>query len=156
MAFDKAGFLKAGFVPRTADVPVPELAEYFPDGEPVWRVRGLTGHEIAAVNQRVDTGDRVRQIIAGLVSGSGKEQRDAAAKLAGHDGQTPVDIARRLEYLRLGSVEPSVDEDLASRLCQFFGVAFFGLTNKILELSGRGHVPGKQRPSGETTASERP
>ncbi len=47
MGFDASRFMKEKFLHRIEDVPVPDLKDFFPEGEePVWKVRGLTGQEM--------------------------------------------------------------------------------------------------------------
>jgi len=152
MSFDAAKFLGAGFTPRTAEVPVPDLAEFFSEGSPaVWKIRGLKGVEVSQANDAVDKYRNVAGLIGKILGGSEKEKIEAAIKTLGYDGSTPADVVKRLEYLRLGSVDPVVDRDLASRLCEFFPIEFYQITNEILTLTGRGHVPGKRNASGGTT-----
>jgi len=157
MEFDKERFLKAGFVPREADVAVPALRDFFsPGSEPIWRVRSLSGHEIARVNDKMENTRKVRAILEGLVSNDTAEVKNAVASIVGNTEETPADAVRRMHLLLAGTVSPdpkTLDIDLASRLLQFFGVTFYAITNKILELSGRGYVPGKEQPSGTTTGS---
>jgi hypothetical protein len=154
MGFDKERFLGAGFIPRTSDLQVPDLAEFFWDGsEAVWKVRGLKGIEVAQANDAVEKYKNVSGLIGKILGGTDKEKIEAAIKAMGYDGATPADVVKRLEYLRVGSVDPVVDWDLASRLCEYFPIEFYQITNEILTLTGRGHVPGKQNASGGTTES---
>ena len=64
--FDSKKFLKTKFTPRTADVPVPDLREFFSDGTPaVWKVRGLTGHELGRAAEAAERNKSVLAIIEG-------------------------------------------------------------------------------------------
>jgi hypothetical protein len=152
--FDSKKFLKTKFTPRTEEVPVPDLADFFPDGaKAVWKVRGLTGHELGRANEAADRNKNVVAILEGIASGVAKEQTEAVKQLLGVAGSTPHDIAKRLEHLVLGSMDPPCTPDLAVRLCETFPVEFFQITNRIVELTGRGQMPGKQQPSGEIPKS---
>jgi len=157
MGFDKSKFLKAGFVPREADVDVPALKDFFPEGSPaVWKVRSLSGHEIAKINEKIDNASKIRALMEGLVSAKTDDQKDAIAALVGNTDGTPTDAIRRIQYLMAGTVSPdpkTIDQDFAGRLLEYFGVTFYAITNKILELSGRGYIPGKKSPSGTTSES---
>ena len=87
------------------------------------------------------------------MSPDAKDKTEAVKGLMGVN-ETPADIAKRLEWLVLASVDPPCTLDLAVRLCETFPIEFYQLTNKIYELTGRGQVPGKQPPSGEIPKSE--
>lgn len=154
MPFDAKKFLKTKFTPRTVEVPVPDLAAFFPDGaKPVWKVRGLTGQELGRANEAAERNKNVAALLEGIASGVAKEQTEAVKELLGVGGSTPQDIAKRLEHLAIGSVDPKCPADLAIRLCETFPVEFFQITNRIVQLTGQGQMPGKQPPSGETPKS---
>jgi hypothetical protein len=155
MSFDAKKFLKTKFTARTADVPVPDLQAYFPDGEKaLWKVRGLTGRELGRANEAAEKNRNIAAILEGLAAGASKEKTEAVKELLGVGGTAPQDIAKRLEQLVMGSVEPPCTLDLALHLCESFPVEFFQLTNKIVELTGQGRLPGKPQPSGESEKSE--
>lgn len=154
MPFDAKKFLKTKFIARTEEVPVPDMAAFFPDdAKAVWKVRGLTGQELGRANEAAERNKNVAAILEGISSGVAKEQTEAVKELLGVGGATPADIAKRLEHLTVGSVDPKCTIDLAVRLCETFPIEFFQITNKIMELTGRGQMPGKQPPSGETPKS---
>ena len=154
MGFDSKKFLKMKFTERTFPVPVPDLKEFFADGtEAVWVVRGLTWQEVGRSAEAADRNKNIQAILAGLTSDTSKEKSEALRNLLGVGANTPADIAKRIEQLVAGSVDPKCTSDLAVRLCEVFPVEFYQLTNKIIELTGQGQVPGKQNPSGVTAAS---
>jgi len=154
MGFDKTKFLAGGFTPRTSEVQVPDMAGFFEDKAPaVWKVRGLKGVEVGQANEAMEKYRNVAGLVEKLLGGSDREKLDAAVKVLGYGEDTPADVVKRMEYLRMGSVDPVVDRDLASRVCEFFPIEFYQITNEILTLTGRGHVPGKQDASGGTTES---
>ena len=140
---------------RTEDVPVNGLRAWFAEGEAlVWRVRGLTTNEITRANEAVSKNRDMTKIMAKL---AGPEKADAVQELLGLDGKAPDEAVRRLNYLVLGSIEPTVDHPLAVRLADAFPVEFTVLTNKIIELTGLGKVPpGKSKPSGSDQMSALP
>jgi hypothetical protein len=155
MAFDSKKFLKTKFAPRTAEVSVKDLAPFFPEGaKAIWKVRGLTGHELGRANEAADRSRNVLGILEGIISQSSKEQTEAVKNLLGVGGTTPPDIAKRIELLLLGSVEPVCTQDLAVRLCETYPIEFFQITNMILKLTGQGSMPGKPMPSGAIPKSE--
>ena len=149
MAFDSKKFLKTKFSPRTEEVSVPDLQAFFREGErAVWTVRGLTGQELGRANEAAERNRNIAAILEGLASETAKEKAEAVKELLGIGGAAPQDIAKRLEQLTIGSVDPPCTPDLAVRLCEAFPIEFFQLTNKIMELTGRGQLPGKAQPSG--------
>jgi hypothetical protein len=154
MPFDSKRFLKSQFIPREDTVPVPDMQAFFPDGEdPVWTVRGLTGVEMAKANEAAERNRNISAILEGLVSRSKQEKIDSVRQLIGIDEKVPDDIAKRVELFILGSVEPKADTELALKVCTAFPIEFFEITNRITVLTGRGHVPGKPKPSGGTPKS---
>jgi len=158
MSFDIKKFAKTEFIPRTRAVPLPDLQEYFGEGEkPVWIVRNLSGHELGKVNEAVDKNRAIAGVLEGIVSSIAKDKIDAIKASLGLDDSTPNDIARRLEMLTLASVDPVIDHEVAVKLCEHFPAEFFALTNAITELTGQGaDVKKKQAPSMVTPPSETP
>lgn len=152
MGFDAARFMGEAFVNRTAGLPVKDLADWFDAGaDPVWVVRGLTGTELARAKEAQVRNKGLATAVEALMGGGDKEKAEAIRKLFGAGDQVPDEIARRIEMLIIGSVDPVCDLELALKICKVFPVVFYDLTNRITELTGRGHVPGKAVPSGETT-----
>lgn len=155
MGFDAKKFSKTKFQHRTEEIPVPDLAEFFPEGEaPVWKVRGLTGQELGMANEAADRNKEIVGIISGLTSRSDKEITEAVKQLIGVAGNTPTDIAKRIEHLRMGSVDPVCTQELAVRLCETFPIEFYQISNAIVRLTGQGQMPGKQKASGTTERSD--
>jgi hypothetical protein len=144
MGFDAEKFLNTRLQPRTADVPVPGLADWF-DGEdpPVWQVRGITGQELGQAKQAVESRKDIAALVAGILGGQSREKADAARKIMNLDDTVPAHVALRIHLVRLGSVAPESDEDLAVKLCTCFPVEFELIAKKILELTGQGQEPGK-------------
>lgn len=151
--FDKKKFMQAKFEPRTEDVPVPDLAEFFPDlkdGEiPVWKVRGLSGVELGHCSEEADRNKNISAIVDGMASSIPKEKTKAVKELLGVGGKVPQDIAKRIAHFEAGSVEPKVDKEFAVRFCKVYPVEFYQCTNTIMKLTGQGHVPGKPKGSGK-------
>lgn len=149
--FNSKLFLKTKFTPREADVPVPEMRDFFPEGAAaVWRVRGLTGQELGMAAEAGDRNKSIAAILEGLTASSGKDKAEAVKELLGIGGTTPADVSKRFEHMILGSVDPKVTLDIVVRICEVFPIEFFQITNKIIELTGRGQEPGKPKPSGRT------
>lgn len=153
-SFDVKAFMKEKFVPRVEEHPVPDLAAFYPDGaKAVWKVRGLTGQELGRAEEAAERNRNMSAIVDGLAAQASKDRTEALKDLLGLGGNTPADIAKRIEHLVLGSVDPVCTTDLAVRLCEAYPIEFYQITNRILQLTGKGMMPGKQTPSGETEKS---
>jgi hypothetical protein len=150
MSFDAKRFKNAKFSPRTEEVPAPELADFFADpAAAVFTIRGLSGVESGRCNEAAERNRNRAAIAEGIASGQAPEITAAVKELLGAGDQVPQDIAKRIEILILGAVEPQVDKELALKICRVYPLTFFDLTSRILQLTGRGHVPGKPPGSGK-------
>lgn len=149
--FDKKKFLQTQFVPRETIVAVPDMKNFFQEDEKSeWKVRGLTGVELAHTNEAVTRNKDIASILEGLISSNNQEKIESVKQLVGIDSKVPNDIAKRIELFVIGSVNPVVDTEIAVKICSVFPVEFYEITNKITLLTGQGHVPGKHKPSGMT------
>jgi hypothetical protein len=155
MGFDSKKFLKTKFRHREEEIRVPGLSEFFPDGDPVWKVRGLTGQELGRANEAADRSKIAVALVEALVKGGDDEKKKAAKDLLGVGTGAPEDVAKRMQYLMAGSVDPPCDHELAVRLCEAFPIEFLELTTAILRLTGQGQdFEKKSTPSGEIPTSE--
>jgi len=144
MAFDITKFNETRFTERTEDVPVEELNMFFDEKEkPVWKIRGLTSHEIAEAEAAVSRNKNVNALIEKLLSETQKEKLEGIKELVGMTDKTPDDIVKRLAHLRIGSIAPECTQEMAVRLANVFPTVFYDLTNKIYRLTGMGQTPGK-------------
>ncbi|WP_301585023.1 hypothetical protein [Halomonas alkaliantarctica] len=157
MQFDADKFASAAFKRREEDVPVKDLAAWFKgakDGEaPVWRVRGLTGEELARVNEAQARNRNKSAIIEALSSDKQEKMTDAIKELIGTGNSVPDDLARRIEMLTIGSVAPECTHQVAVKLAEAFPVEFYELTTKITQLTGLGSEPGKPKRSSNAQTS---
>lgn len=160
MEFDSERFLRERFRPRERAVPVPDLAPWFrdlPEGEvPVWRVRGLEGAELARVREAPGRAKTLEALARALAREGTAERAEALREALGLGGETPDDLARRIEMLMAGSVAPRCDRQLAQRLARVRPVEFYTLTDEITRLTGEGAEPGESSGSGGTPPSEPP
>ena len=157
MAFNEKKFMNTNFTPRTKDIPVPDLKDYFdPNTEPVFKVRGLTGPELARVHEAVDKHKNIAGLISGLLSGQTQEKIDSIRSALGVTDDVPAEIARRLEMISIACIEPKISLETAVKLSETFPIEFYEITTAISNLTGRGQLPGKQKSSGETQVSKRP
>jgi len=158
MGFDLKKFSKAKFEPRTEDVSVPALAGFFDEGEkPVFKVRGLTGEEMAKTNEAQSKAKNISAVVEALVGSNQNEKVSGLREALGMSEDTlPEDLAKRIEMLRYGCVEPALDLQTASKVFKVAPVEGFNLTNKIMILSGQGMTVGEHKASGKTRKSKQP
>lgn len=158
MGFAADRFVSARAQARTESIAVPDLKDWFePDEPPVWVVRGLSANDLVRADAAKESRRRESALVEALQSGAhGEIVRNLQAVLGRGDEVEP-DMARRVEILVAGSVDPACSVELAVRLGEHFPVVFFQLTNAILTLTGRGSdVEKKPQPSGPTPPSEAP
>lgn len=151
MAFDAAKFELAKFAPRTQRVEVKALADFFDDDEYFWEVRGLDSNELHRAIAASQTQKALEQILEAI--SKNKDQAKAAGSALGIHGDTPGEIAKRLEMLVAGSVNPSIDLPVAVKLAEKYPIEFLTLTNTITELTGMGFEYAKQSAASPETAS---
>ena len=155
---DLTKFMAANFAQREAIIDVPELKDFFDkDEKPTWTVRAMTAAELGRAKETASEGmSSLRSLISAL-SGSDADKASAIREAAGlSDEAVPQDVAQRIEFLVSASVSPQIkgeQRDIAVRLAEHFPTTFYQLTNKILELTGKGSELGKRRPSGKTKES---
>lgn len=158
MQFDTQKFAGASFQRREEDVPVPDLRDWFTDlkdgEEPSWRVRGLTGAELAAVNEAQTRNRGKNAVVEALESDNTEQVGDAIRELIGTGDSVPDDLARRIEMLVAGSVEPECPQNVAVKLAEAYPVEFYELTTKITQLTGQGSEVGKPKRSSGKSASK--
>jgi len=157
MAFDAGAFLAAKLETRTEDVRVPELAAWFGEGEePIWRVRGLVANELVKSESAKQRLSRETALLDALASGKYSSIVEGFRSLVGrNDEEVDPEVARRLELLCFGSVQPECSMELSVRMGEHFPVSFLLLTNTILKLTGQGSdAPKKRKSSGDDQTSE--
>jgi len=155
MTIDLEKFRNTEFNYRTMDIKVPELKEMAKDGaEPVWKIRGLTGAEMAKVRDAVRSNMDLEAIVDNLTSPLSKKKakiiKDAFGISDSKDEKLSDDYIRRLTILHLGSVDPIIEKSDAVKLAEVNGVVFQRITEQILILSGQGML-GESKASGTTS-----
>jgi len=152
MAFDAAKFERAKFQPRTKRVEVKGLADFFDDDECMWEVRGLNSNELHKAAAADSTQKALAKILSAIAEND--EQAKKAGGALGVYGETPGEIAKRLEMLVAGSVSPEVTLPVAVKLAENFPIEFLQLTNEIVELTGQGFEHyAKQKAASQKTTS---
>lgn len=152
MAFDVKKFKQAKYTRRTKDIPVPDLAEWFDEGEkPVWIIQGLTGKEVGVSKQAAAKNKSLAGIMEMLKSSKVLDKTKALQTIFDLDPKgTTENVAERLEQMVHASVKPECDLDLALKVCKCYPVAFYTISNEILRLTGQGmQPPGKPKKSGK-------
>lgn len=149
MGFDLDKFMGTTLLARTKEIRVDSMAEFF-DGPAVLTVRGLTATEIALANEEKEKYARLDTLAKAIAAKNVEEVRAAL----GLGDDLPGDVARRIEVMIHGVVEPKIARDVAIKIGDAFPVDFYAITNEILALSGQGKSTEKPMPSGSETISE--
>lgn len=150
-------FMGTKFERRQKTVRLPELKGFFPDGRhPDFIVQGLNGPEMAKSLEAARKYKDISGLIDGILSNNSKEKIEAIKESLGITAKVPEEITKRIEQLVMGSVDPKFTQEAAVKFCENYPVEFYTLTNAIVELTGRGHEPGKLKPSGMMKKSGQP
>jgi len=151
MGFNKNAFTKQKFEHRTDTVSVPALSDWF-DGDPDWVVRNLSGNEMSMCQESSEKNKNISAITEALVTSNQKEKVDALRAIIGNTDDVTNDMAKRLEMIVYGSVEPEIDTSIAIKLAENFPVEFMQITNKITIMTGMGASKVKPKASIKTKA----
>ena len=119
MPFKTDEFMAAEFSSRERKVPVPCLGKFFAKNEkPVWKLRNLTGVEIAKADEAASKYALSAEMLAALVVKHTKGVQSTVKKLMGRSDDIPQAIAKRVEHLIICSIEPKCDLDMALKTMQ--------------------------------------
>jgi hypothetical protein len=152
MTFDKNKWLKTEFQPRTSEVKLLQLADWFSDGEPIFVVRGLTGNEVGRVRDALIKNKNIESIIEAISENS--DQIDKLKEAIGIGAETPFDVIKRLEELTIALIDPSFTIQDAVKFAERHPIEFYQLTNEINRLTGLGLDVKKSQNSGMTSELE--
>jgi len=145
--FDKQKFMDAKFSPRNKNIDVPGLAPFFDPGEkPVWVIKGLTADEVSKCNDASSKNKNIASIVEALSSKA--DQSEAIKELLGVNPSVHSEVAKRMEYLVIGSVTPAIDLDVAVKIANVAPIEFF-IATEIMTLTGMGQQLGEVKSSGE-------
>lgn len=152
MTFDTKRFMREQYTARTQDIPVPDLALFFPkDEKPMWTIRGMEGKELGRSKEAISRNKSISGIVTMLKSAKISDQTEAMEALLGLGAKnTPDNIAERLDHLVTASVAPVCSLDMAVKLCKAHPITFLQLTTAILTLTGEGMEPGELKDSSTT------
>lgn len=153
MAFDAKAFSKAKFEPRIEEFRFPELAEFFGDSEPVFKVRGLTGIELAQALDSAGSAKTRAELAEALLDGAIEDKSEALKSAFGLGGGVPDELIRHHELVIRGVVDPAITRDVSVKIADRFPIDHRNLASLITRLTGQGQVKKKPKSSGETPAS---
>jgi len=158
MGFNSKKFGAAQFKPRTEEVKVPSLKDWFDEGdEAVFVVRGMTASELAKANEANDNSEKIKAVVDALTTNNKGKQKTAFQDIFGFGDDTPKEVQKRITMLTMCAVTPELEQSTVVKLADVAPIEFYILTNKITELTGQGSfVEGKSQPSGTTQGSELP
>lgn len=149
MKFNADAFRAAEFAARTAEVEIPELAPWC-SGRPVFVVRGLNAHELAAATEAADTAAARAGVLTVALDGTTEERIGAVKAALGLSEDTPRSLALANELILRGTVEPVLDRETVVLLGERFPVDHKILSRRIMELTGQGQE-AKKKPNGSMT-----
>jgi hypothetical protein len=118
-------------------------------GKVKFKVRGLTGIELATVRDAVSKNQDIEQMVEMIGSNISRDKVDAFKEALGMGDKAPADWVRRVAILRLGCVDPQMKQDEAVKFGETFPITFSKLTDEIMILSGQGKL-GESIASGAT------
>ncbi|MBT8085971.1 MAG: hypothetical protein KJN72_12150 [Woeseia sp.] len=155
--FDASGFEREKFVERTRDVPVPQLAEWFKDGEPVFVVRGLTFDErirceAMASEARIQAAEALAELA--FDQSDSKDKVKEIKEGLGWGGVTQPATRVSIEKVMAGLVTPKLSRGQVARIAERLPATFGELLEAVHKLTNQGQsVEKKSAPSGRTKAS---
>ena len=144
MPFDARAFAKAQFEPRIGDVIIPELRDWFGGEEPIFRVRGLSGIELAQALEAAQTSQSRAELAEALLDGTDGAKVDAVKEAFGLGKGVPDELIRYHELVIRGTVEPKLTRDVSVKLAERFPIDHKQLALKILALTGQGQAVKKK------------
>ena len=152
MGLDLKKIKSAKFVDRTKGLPIPaemmKAAGWKKGVE--WMIKALPGEALYSVRASVDRNRNIEELVQKLVGGSVKEKVEAALGTLGLGDDLPDDYVRRLNILRLGTVDPEIDHEFAKFVALNFPTFFNEATDQIQVLTGQGRSLGESNSSGPT------
>lgn len=158
MKFNAQRFESAKMVPRTEAVRVDQLREFFDAPEDqesprecLWVVRGLTGEELCRAWDAEKRHKDIGKVLEAVTTS--KQLTTKLRDAIGLGDTTPPELAKRLEMLVAGSVEPRIELPIAVKLAESFPVEFMQITHVITELTGLGATLEKPEAVSQATAA---
>lgn len=145
-------FANAKFEPRTEEIDVPFMRDFFEEGrEPKFIIRGLNAVELNTTIEANTKQKSIDNIVKAITTD--RDQIQSVRKALGMSGDIPAEIAKRIETFVLGCVSPQFNHSMAVKFAEAFPIEFYDITNKILNLTGMGGSYVKPQPSSQTTTA---
>jgi len=144
--FDIGKFQNTDLQLRTREVSMTALPDkFFPEGsEKKFKVRQLTGNEIAACNEAVNAATQARALVEKIMAGSAREKADAICESLGLSAELKPESVREMNWVHKGIIDPvGFGYDQVVRLHSFYYVDFKQLFNEIVSLTGMGADAGE-------------
>ena len=83
-------------------------------------------------------------MIEGITSDKKEEVVSSIKEILGlSKGVAPDDYIYRIACLRLGAVDPELNEEQSVRLAKAYAIVFYKLSSKIIQLTGMGMLLGE-------------
>jgi len=157
MGFDIQKFKAADIGRAEAELAVPELAEWFDEGEDaVFRLRSLTASELYRAADAVSSYEAKSAFLHRLAKGTAKEKAEAAAQILGIGDSESSEYVRRIVYLQHGCESPELDEEAIKRIAKYYPATFIAVAMKIEALSNQGGASKKKPKSSGSGKKSKP
>jgi hypothetical protein len=143
-------FSRAKFERRTEIVKIDNetLKEFFEkDQEPVFIIQNLNAAELNISIEAELKNKSIDNVIKALSKNS--DQVAGIRKTLGISSDVPSELAKRIEMMVFGCVNPKIDHAVAVKFAENFPMEFYDITNKIANLTGTGGSLVKQQPSSQ-------
>lgn len=155
MGFDLGKFEQTPFEYRTQEVPADEVADFFDkDDKKVFVVRGLDSRELFQAQAAAAKSSNLTELIKEITGKNAKKAADAALQLLGIREDMPSEYVRSLHTVRMGTVEPKLQQSQVVKLADTSPALFTRLKIVIDNLSGQGKDAGELNASGTKSKSK--
>jgi len=143
--FNVEAFRTADLKMREKLVPVPSLPDkFFAEGaKKEFKLRMLTGDELAACAEAVQLAAQTRMLLEKMLSGSSKERIQAVCDASGFGDAIKPETVRKMNIVKYALVDPALPFEDVVRLQQFYPLVFSELANEAIILTGMGADAGE-------------
>lgn len=148
MAFQIDKFTTAKWQDRITIVPVPELKEFFDEGDELtWTLKCISASEVATARDHVKNSRNKEDLINSLfkhnIPDNLLNELKEKAGIKRTDGKVHKEVIFRKAILMAASVNPTCSETMALILGERFPETFDRLANEAFELIGLGASVGE-------------
>ena len=151
MTFDINAFDAATVSLPTKRIPVPQLKDFFEDGEPVeWEIKALSGLELAVVEEwaQKEKMETMKNLFEAIAANSVDKMKVGFEELfnpnvdENGEAMLPQHYLKCLKKFELASV-PACPSHVAVKIAKFFPNPFYTIVREIDVLSAAGPDLGK-------------